>query len=109
MAAPFREVEFDVRFGRGIDRLGEIVDAATEHGILQKSGSWYSFGDQRLGQGRDQARDTLDQSPVIRGAIEDALLVKMGLDYLDKGTKTQRIPPHPDLQRFMAQQAAAGR
>ncbi len=109
MAAPFREVEFDVRFGRGIDRLGEIVDAAAEHGIVQKSGSWYSFGDQRLGQGRDQARETLDQSPVIRGAIEDALLVKMGLDYLDKGTKTQRIQPHPDLQRFMTQQMAAGR
>jgi recombination protein RecA len=94
MAAPFREVEFEIRFGKGIDRLGEIVDAGVDLGIIQKSGSWYSFGDQRLGQGREQAREALEQSPVIRGAIEDAVLKKMGLDYLDAGTQQQRIRPN---------------
>ena len=93
MAAPFREVEFEIRFGKGIDRSGELVDAGTEHGIVQKSGTWFSFGEQRLGQGREQAREALENSPVLRGAIEDALLGKLGLDYLDPGTRQQRIRP----------------
>ncbi len=111
MAAPFREVEFEVRFGKGIDRLGEVVDAATDHGIIQKSGSWFSFGEQRLGQGREQAREALDQSPVLRGAIEDALLRKLGLDYLDSGTQQQRIRPNREtaLPQPTEQRMAAGR
>jgi recombination protein RecA len=111
MAAPFREVEFEVRFGKGIDRLGEVVDAATEQGIIQKSGSWFSFGEQRLGQGREQAREALDQSPVLRGAIEDALLRKMGLDYLDAGTQQQRIRPTREtaLPQTTEQRMAVGR
>jgi len=109
MAAPFREVEFEIRFGKGIDRLGEIVDAATEAGIVQKAGSWLTFGEQRLGQGRDQARDTLEQTPVLRGAIEDALLQKLGLDYLDPGTQQQRIRPNREMQTSIqtAQRMAA--
>ena len=97
MAAPFREVEFEVRFGKGIDRLGEIIDAGVDSGIIQKSGSWYSFGEQRLGQGREQAREALEQAPVLRGAIEDAVLRKMGLDYLDAGTQQQRIQPNREV------------
>ncbi|WP_080507581.1 recombinase RecA [Bryobacter aggregatus] len=93
MAAPFREVEFEIRFGRGIDRLGELVDASVETAVLQKSGSWFSYGDQRLGQGREQAREALEGAPVMRGAIEDAVLRKLGLDYLDAGTKQQRVRP----------------
>ena len=100
MAAPFREVEFELRFGHGIDRLGELVDASVDTGVVQKAGSWFSFGDQRLGQGREQAREAMAGSPVMRGAIEDAVLRKLGLDYLDPGTKQQRIRP-------MAETAAA--
>lgn len=109
MAAPFREVEFEIRFGRGIDRLGELIDAGAELGILQKSGSWFSYGEQRLGQGRDQARESLDQAPILRHAIEEAILRKMGLDYLDVGTQTQRIRPSGEAQvsRSPSQQMAA--
>ncbi len=109
MAAPFREVEFEIRFGRGIDRLGELVDAGTEQGILQKSGAWFSYGEQRLGQSRDQARESLEQAPVLRHAIEEAVLRKLGLDYLDAGTQTQRIRPsgEPQVSRAPTQHMAA--
>ena len=111
MAAPFREVEFEVRFGRGIDRLGELVDSGADNGVLQKTGSWYSFGEQRLGQGREQAREALDQAPVLKGAIEDAVLRKMGLDYLDAGTQQQRIRParEQEIKSLADQRMAAGR
>jgi len=111
MAAPFREVEFEIRFGRGIDRLGEIVDSGVDLGVIQKSGSWYSFSEQRLGQGREQAREALDQSPVLRGAVEDAVLNKMGLNYIDAGTHQQRIQPKSELTATKPeeQKLAAGR
>ncbi|MBM3759045.1 MAG: recombinase RecA [Acidobacteria bacterium] len=102
MAAPFREVEFEIRFGIGIDRLGEILDSAVESEIVNKAGSWYSFGEQRLGQGREQAREALEASPAMRGAIESAVLRKMGLDYIDAGTSTQRIRPSRDEHRAAA-------
>jgi recombination protein RecA len=97
MAAPFREVEFEIRFGRGIDRLGEIIDAGVATGIVTKTGSWYSFGEQRLGQGREQAREAIDQSAELRATIENAVLRQMGLDYIDAGTAQQRIRPNRDL------------
>jgi recombination protein RecA len=96
MAAPFREIEFDIRFGQGIDRTSELIEAGVNHGIIQKSGAWYSFGDQRLGQGKEQAREALNQAPVLRGAIEDAVLKELGLDFVDAGTPMQRIRPQAE-------------
>ncbi len=93
MAAPFREIEFDIRYGHGIDRAGELIEAGVQCGIVLKSGAWYSFGEQRLGQGKEQAREALLQAPVLRGALEDALLRQLGLDYLDAGSPMQRIRP----------------
>ncbi len=91
MAAPFREVEFEIRFGSGIDRAGELIDAGIELGIIKKSGIWCHFGDQCLGQGREQSREALIETPAVRFAIEDAIFRKLGLDYLDAGTQTQRL------------------
>lgn len=96
MAAPFREIEFDIRFGQGIDRPGELIEAGVSAGVVQKAGAWYSFGEQRLGQGKEQARETLLQSPVLRGAIEDAVLRQLGLDFIDAGTALQRIRPQSE-------------
>jgi recombination protein RecA len=79
VAPPFRECEFDILFGEGVSRTGEIVDMATEGGIIRKSGSWYSFGDERLGQGRDQARQYMVEHPKVAADIERRLLDDAGV------------------------------
>ena len=70
LAPPFRQAEFDLLFGEGISKEGSIVDLATEQGIIVKSGAWYSYGDVRLGQGRDNTRDYLKQNPALAQEIE---------------------------------------
>ncbi|MFZ5669237.1 MAG: recombinase RecA [Pseudomonadota bacterium] len=71
VAPPFREVEFDIMYGEGISKLGEIIDLGVKAGVIDKSGSWFSFGDQRIGQGRDNVREFLKQNPDIARQIED--------------------------------------
>jgi recombination protein RecA len=107
MAAPFREAEFEVRFGVGIDRLGEILDGAVETNLVNKAGSWYSFGQQRLGQGRDQARAALEQDPLLRQTLEQGVLREYGLEYLDAGGPRQRIRPSSELAAFERKAAGA--
>jgi recombination protein RecA len=70
LAPPFRQAEFDLIYGEGISREGGLVDVATELGILEKSGTWYSYRETRLGQGRDNVRDFLRQNPEVAAAIE---------------------------------------
>jgi recombination protein RecA len=91
LAAPFREVEFEIRFGQGIDRLGELVDGAVDHGIVAKNGSWLSFAGERLGQGRDQAIESLRENAVLAAAIESSLREKWNLVFTEPGTRRQRI------------------
>ncbi len=71
VAPPFREVEFDIMYGEGISKLGEILDLGVKAGVIEKSGSWFSFADQRIGQGRDNARDFLKSNPDIATQIEN--------------------------------------
>lgn len=73
VAPPFREGKFDIIFGRGISRSGELLDLGGELGLVRKSGSWFSFGDLRLGQGRERARDFLDATPEVALEIEQAI------------------------------------
>ncbi|MFN7142590.1 MAG: recombinase RecA [Myxococcota bacterium] len=73
LAPPFRQVEFDIIYGKGVYRSGELVDIAEEQGILTKSGSWYTYGDTRLGQGRDRAIEHLEQNPTLMRQLERAL------------------------------------
>ncbi|NQT34233.1 recombinase RecA [bacterium] len=77
VAPPFRDVEFDIIYGKGISTLGEIVDLGTEHGILKRSGTWYSFGEERLGQGRDRVirllEENLDMKEEIEAKIRETL------------------------------------
>ena len=63
MAPPFREVEFDILYGQGISRSGDVIDMAADANIVQKSGAWFSFDGERIGQGRDNARTYLEQHP----------------------------------------------
>jgi len=70
VAPPFREVEFDIMYGQGISKLGEIIDLGVKAGVIEKSGSWFSWNSQRIGQGRDNAREFLKANPDIAAAIE---------------------------------------
>ncbi len=70
VAPPFREVEFDIMYGQGISKLGEIIDLGVKAGVVEKSGSWFSYNSQRIGQGRDNAREFLKANPDLADEIE---------------------------------------
>jgi recombination protein RecA len=70
VAPPFRSAEFDILFNEGISREGSLIDAALEYAILEKSGTWMSYGDQRLGQGRENVRNYLRENPTLSAEIE---------------------------------------
>jgi recombination protein RecA len=77
VAAPFREAEFDIIYGEGISREGDIIDLGVDKGVLEKSGTWISFGGERMGQGRENARVFLKEHKDIRDKLEAALRKKM--------------------------------
>jgi len=77
IAAPFREAEFDVMFGTGISREGDVLDLAAEHEIVQKSGTWFTYGQERLGQGRENAKNYLHQHPETMAKIETEVRKKL--------------------------------
>ncbi|HOK05634.1 MAG TPA: recombinase RecA [Syntrophales bacterium] len=79
VAPPFRETEFDIIFGEGISREGDLIDLAADNGIVEKSGAWYSYRGNRIGQGRDNARVFLKENPEVAKEIETALREKFGL------------------------------
>lgn len=70
VASPFRTAEFDIVYGEGISRIGELVDLGVQHNILQKSGSWFSYGETRLGQGRDAVKRLLKDNPELAEEVE---------------------------------------
>jgi recombination protein RecA len=79
MAPPFKEAEFDILYGTGISRDGEIVDLGSEMGIVEKSGAWYSFGGDRIGQGREAAKNFLKEHPEIAQQIMSRVMERVGL------------------------------
>jgi len=79
VAPPFREVEFDILYGQGISREGDILDLAVAENLIEKSGSWYSFDGERIGQGRENARQFLAEHPEICDRLENLLLEKHGV------------------------------
>jgi len=79
VAAPFREAEFDIIYNEGISREGELIDFALEKGVIQRSGTWFSFGEERIGQGRENARLFLKEHRDIRAQVEAKLLPLLGL------------------------------
>ena len=74
VAPPFRQAEFDIMYGEGISREGCIIDMAVDCGVAKKSGAWYTYGEERLGQGREAAKQTLNETPDIREEIEAKVL-----------------------------------
>ena len=79
VAPPFKQVEFDIMYGQGISKLGELVDLGVKSNIVEKSGAWFSYGDQRIGQGRENTQSFLRENPKIADAIEKAVRSKSGL------------------------------
>ncbi len=79
VSPPFRNCEFDILFGEGISRTGELLDMAVELGLVRKSGSWFSYGDDRMGQGREQARAYLAENVDIQNEIERRILIDEGI------------------------------
>ena len=82
MAPPFTKVEFDLMYGEGISAEGDILDLATTANIVEKSGSWYSYKGERLGQGRDQAKEYLKANPAVRDELRATVLAKNGIGQL---------------------------
>ncbi|MCT2538491.1 recombinase RecA [Sedimentimonas flavescens] len=81
VAPPFRQVEFDIMYGEGISKVGELIDLGVKAGVVEKSGAWYSYGDERIGQGRENAKQFLRDHPDIAYEIEDKIRASHGLDF----------------------------
>jgi len=79
LAPPFREAEFDLIFGEGISKEGDIVDIGSDLGVIEKSGTWYSYNDARIGQGKENAKEYLKQHPEIAAEVEKKILTHYGL------------------------------
>ena len=88
MAPPFKVVEFDIMYGEGISKTGEIIDLGVDARIVEKSGSWFSYDDQRIGQGRENAKQFLRDNPDIADAIEKAVRADAGLKAAGKDSDT---------------------
>ncbi len=81
VAPPFKQVEFDIMYGEGISKTGELIDLGVKAGVVEKSGSWYSFGDERIGQGRENAKLFLKANPLVATQIEEKIRAGHGLDF----------------------------
>jgi recombination protein RecA len=79
MAPPFREVEFDIMYGQGISRSGDVIDLASDMEIIEKSGAWYSFNGERIGQGRENAKAYMEAHPELMDKLEAMILAKHGI------------------------------
>jgi recombination protein RecA len=105
IAPPFRKCEFDILFKEGINRLGELLDMGVESGVLKRSGTWVSFGETRLGQGREKAREFLKENAQLAKEIEDALLAKIAAGKPDG----QQGSARPEAAKPEAARAEASR
>ncbi|WP_339696671.1 recombinase RecA [Celeribacter baekdonensis] len=81
VAPPFKQVEFDIMYGEGISKTGELLDLGVKAGVVDKSGAWFSYGDERVGQGRENAKRFLKENPHIALEIEDKIRAAHGLDF----------------------------
>jgi recombination protein RecA len=79
MAPPFREAEFDIMYGEGVSREGDLIDIAVEHKIIEKSGAWFAYGGERLGQGRENVKNYLKEHPELRDGIDKKVREALGM------------------------------
>ena len=99
VAPPFREAQFDILYNEGISRLGDLIDTGVDQSIITKSGSWFSYGNDRIGQGRDAVKKYLQENEKVAKAIEHELRKKLGLlpdEAQAKQQKAESPSPKPD-------------
>jgi recombination protein RecA len=96
VAPPFKEVEFDIMYGTGISREGDLLDLASAENIIEKSGAWYAYAGERIGQGRENAKDYLRDHPEVCAVVERKLLEKVGVL---KPSPVQAVPDEADEKR----------
>jgi recombination protein RecA len=106
VAAPFREAEFDIIYGEGISREGDLLDLGVVNHIVEKSGSWFSYKGERIGQGRENARQFLKDNPDVRANIDSELRKALGLTKLSDAEPSSPTPTPIDTAK---QTAARGR
>ncbi|HLS14239.1 MAG TPA: hypothetical protein VK095_06970 [Beutenbergiaceae bacterium] len=91
MAPPFKQAEFDILYGVGISREGGLLDLGVEHGLVRKSGAWYTYEGDQLGQGKENSRRFLKDNPELADEIEDKIKAKLGI-----GVKLEAVPEAPE-------------
>jgi recombination protein RecA len=91
VAPPFKEAQFDILYNEGISRLGDLIDVAVEQNIINKAGSWFSYKEERIGQGRDAVKKFLTENPVLAKTIDQETRKKLGMVAGPQGTGTK--PP----------------
>ena len=109
VAAPFREAEFDLMYGEGISREGDLIDLAVAHDIVEKSGSWFSYKSERIGQGRENARQFLKDNRDITRKIEDEVRKKLGMATAGEKSPVPTQAPTPTDGHTARMQVGAGR
>ena len=92
VAPPFRRAEFDIMYGAGVSKTGEIIDLGVDHGIIKKSGSWFSYGDTKLGQGRDAVKGLLEDNPELMEELENNIK-----EAIQPTTATPEVAPEEAL------------
>lgn len=113
VAPPFRDCEFDILYGKGISRTGEVLDLAVDLDIIKKSGSWFSYEGQRLGQGRDNIKELLQNTPETMKEIEEKIKKKLeeqkanAVKAAEEGKKKETVADNSDALEQAAEQAAA--
>ena len=110
MAPPFREAEFDIMYGKGISKEGELVDLGVRAEILQKSGAWFSYGERRLAQGRDKTKELLKNDPELAAEIREKIMQNIDVinsKPLAKGSKSAKGKSKKDAKAEAEAEAAA--
>lgn len=103
VAPPFTKAEFDIMFGKGISRSGEIVDYGVQYGIIKKSGAWFSYADSKLGQGRDAVKRVIEENPDLADELSQKITAAMNADRVSRGTvKGNPFLPQAESQRVSA-------
>ena len=102
VAPPFKQAEFDIMYGQGISAAGELLDLAVQYNFIGKSGAWFSYGDERIGQGRDNAKSYLQENPEIAATIEAQIRQELGMPQVDSealaaSAQSASLESDPDL------------